>query len=368
MFNDKFFDDLFNETNDMVNEPLLRLGSGSSHSPNSYPSASSDCPSFSLNGGVGLDGPDLFFTSSQDGNEPKSKQGSLEMEDVHSDKPKHRRKTKLESDTAEIKKQVRAEKNKKYAKESRDRKRKYVEDLEAQIETLKSELEKCKARLKEYELIEKYKKSLGNEWYDMLAKVYQDLNSQNQSAANNTSFTQSFKKAFCQAVEEQQKVLEMQTKSIVETMLPLPTRVSMWMAEHNVDITKPEKVIQAFGTILSGEQVKTLSDYMQIADPTGKFRKENSLFVAGCSRKIKSALKELVSAYKKLKLLLLKIKNHVSSNDMPLYTPYIVEMMARVGTQLAATPAVANSGICQLLEDMSIAKEEEDYKEAEIKA
>lgn len=368
MFNDKFFENLFNETNDMVNEPLLQLASVSSHSPNSYPSASSDCPSFSLNGGMALDGPDLFFTSSQDGSEPGAKQGSLEMEDSYSDKPKHRRKTKLEPDTAEIKKQMRAEKNKKYAKESRDRKRKYVEDLETQVETLKAELETYKARLKEYELLEKRKKSLGNEWYDMLAKVYQDLNSQNESVANGASFTQSFKKAFCQAIYEQQKVLEMQTKNIVETMLPLPTRISMWMAEHNVDITKPEKVIQAFGTILSAEQVKTFSDYMQIADPTGKFRKENSLFVASCSKKAKNALKELVTAYKKLKLLLMKVKRHVNTSDMPLYTPYIVEMMARVGNQLAATPAVANSGICQLLEDMSIAKEEEDPKEADIKA
>lgn len=367
MFNDKFFDDLFNEKCDLLGEPLLQLESFS-HSPKSHPSASSDCPSFALSGGGSgsLGEPDLLFNESQDDSEAKTKLDSAGMDDTFSDKPKSKRKGKFEHASADLKKQIRAEKNKKYAKESRDRKRKYVESLEIDIESLKAELETCKAKLKEYELVEKHKNSLGFELYEAMAKVYQDLNANNQPIANNEFFTKSLRKAIGQALDEQLKVLEMLTKSIMQVMLPLPTRISMWMAEHNIDTTNMEKVTQAFSKILNPEQAKTMAGYMQAIDPTGRLRKEHNLFTTSCSKKIKSALKELVHAYKKLKLTNIKVKNHVNDAEMPLYTPFIVEMMARVSTEIAANPEIKNCEICQLFEDMTIVKEEEGMKEIKV--
>lgn len=365
MFNDAFFEDLFNDKVDPLNEPLLQLDAVP-HSPNSYPRAGSDGGSFGFGAAQAVDGCDPFFTSSQDGSEAKSN------EELPGKYARRSRgvpgKARLEPSSAELRKQIRAEKNKKYAKESRDRKRKYVEELEAQVEALKSEVEGYKVKLKEYELIEKHKKSVGYELYDLMAKVYQDLNANKECITNNAFFIQSLKNAFCQALEEQKTLLEMLTKNIVEVMLPLPTRVSLWMAENNVDVSNPDKVAQAFGTVLNPEQVKTMVDYMKVVDPTGKLRVENNLFVIGCSKRMKAALKELVDSHRKLKLLLHKIKNYIINNEVPIYTPYIAEMMARLSTEIAANSEIKNCGITQLLEGMTITKEEEENdKEAEAK-
>lgn len=364
MFNDNFFESLFNDKVELMHDPMLQLSSGP-HSPNSYPCAISDCPSFGLDEEAALDGPSGFYTSSQDSSEAKSNELVRDMEDKKISKSKAKRKPKLEPNTAELRKQIRAEKNKKYAKESRDRKRKYVEELELQVETLKGEVEMYKAKLKEYELLEKYKKSVGFEFYETMAKVYQDLNTNGESIANNSAFTKSLKKAICEVLDEQQTVLDLLTKNIVETMLPLPTRISMWMAEHNVDITDSDKVAQAFMNVLKSEQIKTLVDYMKIADPAGNLRKENNLFVSYTSKKVKGALKDLIASHKKLKLQLNKIKKHVCKSDIPLYTPYIAEMVARIGTEIAAVPEIKNCGICQLLEGMTITKEDEGNKDDE---
>jgi len=69
-------------------------------------------------------------------------------------------------------------------------------------------------------------------------------------------------------------------------MLSLSSRIFMWMAKHNVDISKPEKVTQAFGSILKSEQMKTLAEYVNITDPTSKYRIENSLYVASSIKNV----------------------------------------------------------------------------------
>ena len=91
---------------------------------------------------------------------------------------------------AEDKKAMRAEKNRQFAKESRERRRKYVQNLEQEVNQLKEEIESYKIRLKKYELIEKFKTPIGFELYDTIVSIYKEMHDNNEPVTNQNLFVE----------------------------------------------------------------------------------------------------------------------------------------------------------------------------------
>ena len=172
---DKYFEDLFNEGNIPFPELLSRIDSYPP-TPNLTHQMLMESSPFSF-GVAGLNS--TLCPLMPEGNQDLGKSFSISADDskVGDEELKAENKTESKKDKM---KAIRAEKNRMYAKQSRDRKRKYIEELEAKLRQTQEELAKCKARLEQYELIEKYKNSLGYEFCDALATVYKEMQENNQ--------------------------------------------------------------------------------------------------------------------------------------------------------------------------------------------
>ncbi len=115
----------------------------------------------------------------------------------------------------EEKKAIRAEKNRRFAKESRDRKRRYVQELEAEVKDLRKQVEFYKSRLSKYELIEKQRNMFGYELYATISGVYKEMYEKHQSVTDTALFVKALEKKFDQCVEERRKALEQLARTMV---------------------------------------------------------------------------------------------------------------------------------------------------------
>ena len=124
-------------------------------------------------------------------NEVKTDLVELKLEDQL---PKEIKVTKrIESLNPSVKKAIRAEKNRKFAKESRERKRKYIQSLEMEVNELKIQLEFYRQKLQKYELIENGNISFGDEIKTTLVDACTQMNVVNQPITNNSLFSEILK-------------------------------------------------------------------------------------------------------------------------------------------------------------------------------
>eukprot|EP00826_Nyctotherus_ovalis_P064505 TRINITY_DN9463_c0_g1_i25.p1 TRINITY_DN9463_c0_g1~~TRINITY_DN9463_c0_g1_i25.p1 ORF type:complete len:319 (-),score=67.24 TRINITY_DN9463_c0_g1_i25:40-996(-) len=196
--------------------------------------------------------------------------------------------------TVEDRKAKRAEKNRKFAKESRDRKRKYIQDLEAEVKHLREQLEVHKQRLRKYELLEKHGNSLGKEVYNMVVSVYREMNEFKQPLSNHSIFIETFKKKIDEAFEEQRCIITQLSKVMMNIMLPLPLRISVWLSEKQIDLYDCEKALDKLGSEIPTEHIKMLVCYMREVYPDKKKYSEMLINLADTGNKIKSLMKLII--------------------------------------------------------------------------
>ena len=169
-------------------------------------------------------------------------------------------------------KEKKAERNRRYAKESRDRKKKYVKTLEQQVDILKYELNMCKSRLKNYELFEKYINLTGYEFYDSLSKIYKEMHENNQPATNQEFFLKSLEKVFDQIYVDQINALNMLLKLSINIAIPLPGRLFMWLSQQKMNPRDAKDIIRVMGTIISPKHAKIMAEYENLKETNGKSR------------------------------------------------------------------------------------------------
>ena len=354
---DKYFDDLFNEGNVSFPELLNRF--------DSYPPVAYSFMDSPLAAPVELNFESSYLAINEpqeiiDMNENKVPYEDHKNPEVPTEISKVKKKSKSKAKEAqeiqESKKPTRAERNRKYAKDSRERKRKYVENLESTIKTLTAELDQYKKRLKKYEVIEKYLNSVGYEFYETLTRIRNEMYMKNQSINDTELFLKNFHAYEKRRLDEQLEALEMLTKTMAEIVLPVPMRISLWMAENSKVEPNKKKFDMIVKRLFSEDQLKEISDHCEKHDPGGKNCAMISKCILDIGTILKKDLKELVDWYKKVKSKLLMFHNNMeiygSSNTL-----YSFGVLAKTAPQLASDPNIRNSAITQLFENLAVTNE-----------
>ena len=248
----------------------------------------------------------------------------------------------------DCKKASRAEKNRKFAKESRDRKRKYIHDLEVQVKELEMQIEIYREKLQKYELIEKCSNALGTGIYTTLINVCSEMYKTNQPLSNNFVFIETFKKKFEESLEGQRLALRQLTKIMVNISMPLPVRLSMWAIEKDIDITDYEKAISLLGGKVPDEDIKTLAKYINDIYPEKQKYKEMQIHMSDSGNRIKSLMKQIIELEKKIQIERCELGKYVTTDVVPNYNIQSIEVLAKITQHLFSIPDVSDYAIYQL--------------------
>ena len=116
----------------------------------------------------------------------------------------------------EVKKELRAEKNRLFAQESRKRQKEYVNYLEIQLEELRQIIEIYRLRLAKYELIEKY-------IHHFEVKV--NINPEDKSVLRISLI-------------ERQQAIDLLKKMLIEILMPISIKVSHWLKCSDLNLIR----------------------------------------------------------------------------------------------------------------------------------
>jgi len=217
----------------------------------------------------------------------------------------------------EERKARRAEKNRKFAKESRDRKRKHVQDLENEVKYLREQLENYKQRLKKYELIEKHSNGLGKEVYNTLINIYQEMNRLNLPLTNHSAFVEGLKKKVTETFEEQKCALMQLTRAMVDIALPLPLRMAIWLNENQVDLLDYEKRLENLGAEPPANHIKILVNCIKELCPEKAKYYEMQSDLADIGKRIKSFMKQVIKLQNEIQKELVSYEKYIDTKLVP---------------------------------------------------
>ena len=270
----------------------------------------------------------------------------------------------LEGEDEEAKKTLRAEKNRKFAQESRERKRKYVQDIEAEVRYLRKVVEYYKSRLSKYELIEKQRNMFGYELVTTVSEMHKEILKNKLIETNPTFFMETLEKKIDQAMEDRRKAVEQLTRAIAEIVMPASARISLWITENNIDVYDAKKLSQFFGPDITFEHVKDISEYTKKMFPDKKQYNEMHLFMAASARRVKVLVRQLINCQKQAQIEIFKNVKFIKKNLLAKYDLRHAEAYARVVPALRRRPELSDAAIYQLndddfrIEDTSLAEEE----------
>lgn len=262
---------------------------------------------------------------------------------------KRKRRTSDEDDDAtEEKKAKRAEKNRKFAKESRDRKRKYVQDLETEVKYLREQLEAYKRRLSKYELIEKHVGAPGFEVYNVLRDSYKEMWDSKQPLNDSSTFIETLKRKIKGAFEELKHVLVQLTKTMMAITMPLPLRISVWLSENQVDIYDSEGVHAKFGKRAPAGHLDAIINYLRTLYPNRTQYHEIQADLAETGRKIKSLMKQIIEFQKKVQSELINYGKHMGTYMLCYQNPVLLEALAAINTYFSRNADLSDNVIYQI--------------------
>eukprot|EP00826_Nyctotherus_ovalis_P047390 TRINITY_DN5445_c0_g1_i11.p1 TRINITY_DN5445_c0_g1~~TRINITY_DN5445_c0_g1_i11.p1 ORF type:complete len:398 (+),score=114.49 TRINITY_DN5445_c0_g1_i11:184-1377(+) len=388
---DKYFEDLFNEEREPFPNFISRLDSYPSSPFNRYefqpeldnPIDKLDLENYKLqptffsldNNGLpkyketnelGEVMEELKEDDSSEGKGSENK-GSDGLKEPH-DQPRAASKAKAKclakltyaEESLEDKRETRADRNKRYAKESRERKKKYVEGLEQQVKTLRREVEVYKAKLKNYELIEKFKNTLGYEFYDALRKAQNIMLESHKSLTENEIFKQCVNEVFQQLLDEQIDALKLVTKMLVDICLPVPMRVSIWLANKDLEEMDAKAIAKIMSPVISLEQIQAIIDYEKKLDPDGSRYAKFKTTMKKISKSVKDSLKKIVDCQRDIVNQFRELGKFMMGATFAYHSPYILEMHAKMDIQLSMNPEVRECGIEKLLEKLKVDSDKEE--------
>jgi len=204
-------------------------------------------------------------------------------------------------------KEIRAEKNRKFAKESRDRKRKYIEDLKNEIEKLKTEVEYYKIRLSKYELIDKKRISFMDEFRETVFAIYNEMREKQLDMTSKDMFMKMLEKSFDKEIEERKKALEQLARTMVEVIMLPTTRISLWINETHMNVFDPENIVEIMKPELNLDQAKVFSDYMKSMYPNEKEQKDITSFFLDSGNRVRSLVKQILECVRKAQIEIQKV-------------------------------------------------------------
>eukprot|EP01022_Parablepharisma_sp_SALTPOND_P017959 TRINITY_DN2923_c1_g1_i1.p1 TRINITY_DN2923_c1_g1~~TRINITY_DN2923_c1_g1_i1.p1 ORF type:complete len:424 (+),score=43.84 TRINITY_DN2923_c1_g1_i1:121-1392(+) len=264
-------------------------------------------------------------------------------------KSKAHRKAKQKLPQSEEEKHAkRAEDNRRAAKESRERKKMYVESLEYEVKQLRAQVEYYKARLANYELIEKQRNLFGYEVYATLANTSKEIHEENKELTDPKAFTDTLAKTFDKFIEERRKALEQLARTMVEIVTPLPWRFFFWASENNLDLLDHCKLVQATNSLIPTESAKLLVETFKNSFGDKKKYNETKVFFTSSGVRIRSLVRQLVECQRNIQLELKRVGKHIYDNYMPNATLRLGQSLAPFAAILKNRPELNDYAMYQL--------------------
>ncbi len=217
----------------------------------------------------------------------------------------------------EERKTFRAERNRRFAKESRIRKQKYVTGLEKEVTALKKEVAEYKAKLADYELIDKQRKMTGEECCAILTGTFEAMSRRNAAPGE---FSQIIMKTLDEMVEERRKALEQLARIMLQVAVPLSLRLFLWEADNDIDIFDPVSVGRAMGYAPDGEEVKTIMASLKATYKDRKTYQDMKLHMAEISQSIRGKVRQFVESQKGIQLETLRIWHYMRKHFLSSYS------------------------------------------------
>ena len=231
-----------------------------------------------------------------------------EVDQLANMKSKRGRKRILYKDeTEEVRKIKRAERNKMFSQESRDRKRQYISELEKKVDELNNLLSYYKSRYEKYEIIEKE--------YEELKRIEDTTNNLkdievNQKTSENAKFLEEMiAKSKIDLLNRCNTIKEL-TKIMLKISMPFSTRFSVWFATNagitdsmnKIDIYEPEKLRKMFNNAISLDKAKEIIKYAKKIHPTYYHYKNMQTTMEQSGNKIKACMRQVIECQRNVQL------------------------------------------------------------------
>eukprot|EP00826_Nyctotherus_ovalis_P046826 TRINITY_DN5328_c0_g4_i4.p1 TRINITY_DN5328_c0_g4~~TRINITY_DN5328_c0_g4_i4.p1 ORF type:complete len:271 (-),score=40.90 TRINITY_DN5328_c0_g4_i4:115-927(-) len=242
---------------------------------------------------------------------------------------------------------MRAERNRQFARQSRERKKKLIEDLRAELEVTKNELATYKARLKKYERIEAHRDSSSCEIYQWLAHVHREMQRTGESESNSAQFVKLMDKAVESSVKERCKAIEDLTKAMLELAMPSIIRTYK-MPSPAVGVFTPKDLMQVLDNNVSLEKANKIYNYIKRIYPSYSQYMMIMSTVEASKSKIKDWMKDLLKCQKKLQMELKNIYLNFLKNSAQKMQADAAESLADIVTYLSKKPECSDYAVYQI--------------------
>ncbi len=189
-------------------------------------------------------------------------------------------------------KAIRVQKNRKFARESRDRKRLYVQGLEKEVAELREELAQLKQKFSSYELIERHRAMEDGVWKAVISNVVEEVK---RGDLDHSQFAITVMNRMDQVIEERKQVLTQLSRMVLQLVVPPLMRLAFWEVESKVDRLDPYGVCKRLGYESAEEESETLTARLMKSLPGVKFE-EGRKQVAMRLQRVRKSVKQMLQS------------------------------------------------------------------------
>ncbi len=243
------------------------------------------------------------------------------------------------------KKAIRAERNRFFARESRERRRTYLQSLEKEVASLKEQLELYKTRLEKYEVIERQRCMAGEEDHKMIVETIGEMQ---RTGTDPSKFAQIITRKMEELGEERQAALEQLSQITLEIAVPRPLRLFLWQSEAGIDMYDPEGLNRLMGYKVSPDDVKYLKDREKFLPVDRETWGKMLARAASSAQAIRRYVRRVIDAQRGIQMEALKVWKEVKRKMMPNYGAEYAEMKMKCTPKLNGRPELSNAEIFKL--------------------
>ncbi len=215
-------------------------------------------------------------------------------------------------------KALRAEKNRQFARESRERKRIYVRTLENQIVCLQAELAQCRTRLARYELIDAKRDMCGAEKSTAVLAAVEELQ---RTHADPSQFQKILMRKMDEQFDGYKKAVAQLFRILLEVAVPLPVRFYFWEAENDIDMLKPENMCKLLGYQPGAKELGQLTEHIKACHLSyDETRKKMRAKFTRVTQRVRKNVRQMLESQKAIQLDSFRMLNFIKRQIASKYT------------------------------------------------
>ncbi len=247
---------------------------------------------------------------------------------------------------------TRAEKNRRFARESRERKQRYVAQLETEVVSLRDELAHCKQQFARYELIERLRTMVCAEENYAVRSAFDEIA---RTGADSSQFSRIVVKNLDALIMERKKALEQLSRMVLEITAPLPLRFAFWEAESNLDMYDPQNLCRHMGYKLDGNEVKILAEHLKTFRADQEEARRTREAIAAVSRNVRKKVKQMLECQRDMEREIMKVIAFARKIFQSKYTSEFAAKELMFAPKLNGRPELTDQAIFQVRDqDLSL--------------